>query len=137
MDRAGSGGLITGKDVAMGQVGRHAGVGGFLGPVPPSKPILSRAEEDCPRALYFGVGGGVFNETRVARTRWDKRENILKKRRNIAPGLPKRGWAASLFSSSTWRKWGGLWRKAEWAHLLLRVVSPKWCTCTLLALKCS
>ena len=89
MDRAGSGGLITGKDVAMGQVGRHAGVGGFLGPVPPSKPILSRAQEDCPWALYFGVGGGVFNETRVARTRWDKRENILKKRRNIAPGLPK------------------------------------------------
>jgi hypothetical protein len=58
VDRTGSGGLITCKDVAMGRVGRHAGVGGFLGPVPPSKPILSRAEEDCPRALYFGVGGG-------------------------------------------------------------------------------
>jgi hypothetical protein len=63
VDRAGSGGLIAGMDVAMGRVGRHAGVGVFLGPVPPSKPILSRAEEDCPHALYFGVGGGVCNET--------------------------------------------------------------------------
>jgi hypothetical protein len=52
-----------GRDVAMGRVGHHAGVGGFWGPVPPSKPILSRAEEDCPRAPYFWVGGGVFNET--------------------------------------------------------------------------
>jgi hypothetical protein len=58
-----------GWDVAMGRVGHHAGVGGFWGPVPPSKPILSRAEEDCPRAPYFWVGGGVFNETPIVHSK--------------------------------------------------------------------
>ena len=52
-----------GQGRGNGTGGPPRGGRGFLGPVPPSKPILSRAEEDCPLALYFGVGGGVCNET--------------------------------------------------------------------------
>ena len=43
------------------RVGPRAGVGGFWN----HWPIFSRAGGNCPPPLYLGVGGGVFNATRI------------------------------------------------------------------------
>ena len=63
VDRAGSGGLIAGRDVAMGQVGRHAGVGGFWDPFRPPNPSFRGQRTITHGRSISGLEGGVCNET--------------------------------------------------------------------------